>query len=107
MNYLKKQKYNINKQEKTPVVLYFLGLFVALVSVLFIDDNILKNFLFTISMIITGYHVIIKQGLSEIIINTKANGKFTPNSEMLMGLAAFGAALIGNFWEGVLLLLIF
>ena len=32
---------------------------------------------------------------------------FTPNSHILMGLAALGASLIGNFWEGTLLILIF
>lgn len=30
-----------------------------------------------------------------------------PNSHILMGLAAIGASLMGNFWEGTLLILIF
>ena len=32
---------------------------------------------------------------------------FIPNSHILMGLAAIGASLMGNFWEGTLLILIF
>lgn len=54
-----------------------------------------------------GYHVIILEGIHETIENTKANRRFTPNSHILMGLAALGAALIGNFIEGALLILIF
>ncbi|HFM8121524.1 TPA: heavy metal translocating P-type ATPase, partial [Enterococcus faecium] len=37
----------------------------------------------------------------------KRQHKFTPNSHILMGIAAIGASLIGNFWEGTLLVLIF
>ncbi|KAB7092346.1 heavy metal translocating P-type ATPase, partial [Bifidobacterium longum] len=53
------------------------------------------------------YHVIILEGIGETIENSKRQHKFTPNSHILMGIAAIGASLIGNFWEGTLLVLIF
>ncbi|MDN8983370.1 hypothetical protein Q0Q75_14005, partial [Staphylococcus aureus] len=39
--------------------------------------------------------------------NNKLKGIFTPNSNILMGLAEIGASLLGSFWEGTLLILIF
>lgn len=93
---------------KTPIFLYFVGLALALMAMLLNgNDLFLKNSLFSIATIIAGYHVIIVEGLSETIENTKKNKQFTPNSHILMGLAAFGASLIGSFWEGTLLILIF
>ncbi|BDZ72261.1 hypothetical protein GCM10025861_27780 (plasmid) [Methanobacterium petrolearium] len=67
----------------------------------------LQNILFSIATISAGYHVIILEGLGETIENSKVQKKFTPNSHILMGLAAIGASLMGNFWEGTLLILIF
>ncbi|HFS4898563.1 TPA: heavy metal translocating P-type ATPase, partial [Enterococcus faecium] len=63
--------------------------------------------LFSIASISAGYHVIILEGIGETIENSKRQHKFTPNSHILMGIAAIGASLIGNFWEGTLLVLIF
>lgn len=93
---------------KLPIVLYFIGLGLALIA-LFLDgeNNLLQNSLFSIASIIAGYHVILLEGIGETVQNTKAKKKFTPNSHILMGLAALGASLIGNFWEGTLLILIF
>ena len=72
------------------------------------DANLLiQNILFSIATITAGYHVIILEGIGETVENTKLKGKFTPNSHILMGLAAIGASLIGSFWEGTLLILIF
>lgn len=93
---------------KMPVVLYFIGLGLAIIG-LFLNsrNSILANVLFSIASIVAGYHVIILEGIGETIENTKREGKFTPNSHILMGIAALGASLIGNFWEGTLLILIF
>ena len=67
------------------------------------DANLLiQNILFSIATITAGYHVIILEGIGETVENTKLKGKFTPNSHILMGLAAIGASLIGSFWEGTL-----
>lgn len=93
---------------KTPIVLYFTGLILFAIA-LFLTNEILtiKNILFIITTIIAGYHVVILEGIGETIENTRERRRFTPNSHILMGLAAIGAALIGNFIEGALLILIF
>lgn len=93
---------------KAPIVLYFIGLALAIIA-LFLSDQYqgLQNILFSIATIAAGYHVIVLEGVGETIENTKVRGKFTPNSHILMGLAAIGASAIGNFWEGTLLILIF
>lgn len=93
---------------KLPVILYFIGLALTIVA-LFISNNyaMLSNSLFVIATIAAGYHVVVLGGIGGTIENTKANGKFTPNSHILMGLAALGAAFLGQFWEGALLILIF
>lgn len=93
---------------KLPIILYFIGLALTIVA-LFLSDHYttLKNTLFAIATISAGYHVVVLEGVGETISNTKAKGKFTPNSHILMGLAALGAAVLGQFWEGALLILIF
>ena len=63
--------------------------------------------MFSIASISAGYHVIILEGLEKRLKTQKRQHKFTPNSHILMGIAAIGASLIGNFWEGTLLVLIF
>lgn len=91
-----------------PIVLYFVGLLLALIALVLNKDYLfLKNSLFSLATLTAGYHVIIVEGLSETIENSKNNKKFIPNSHILMGLAALGASLIGSFWEGTLLILIF
>lgn len=93
---------------KTPVVLYFLGLILALIGLFFQSKNIyLSNTLYSIASIVAGYQVILIHGISETIQKTKGNRRFTPNSHILMGAAALGASLIGSFGEGTLLILIF
>lgn len=93
---------------KMPVVLYFIGLALALTA-LFLNDeySLLKNILFSIASVSAGFHVIVLEGIGETVENTKKQRRFTPNSHILMGLAALGASLMGDFWEGTLLILIF
>lgn len=93
---------------KLPITLYFVGLALTIIA-LFLSDEylLLKNILFALATISAGYHVVVLEGVGETISNTKAKGKFTPNSHILMGLAALGAAVLGQFWEGALLILIF
>ncbi len=93
---------------KMPIILYFIGLALSLIA-LFLngETSLLQNSLFSIASISAGYHVIILEGIGETIENSKIQHKFTPNSHILMGIAAIGASLIGNFWEGTLLILIF
>ncbi|HDE8975001.1 TPA: heavy metal translocating P-type ATPase, partial [Staphylococcus aureus] len=93
---------------KMPIISYFIGLVLAIIGLFLSDANLLiQNILFSIATITAGYHVIILEGIGETVENTKLKGKFTPNSHILMGLAAIGASLIGSFWEGTLLILIF
>ncbi|MDC3423976.1 cadmium-translocating P-type ATPase [Aquibacillus sp. 3ASR75-11] len=93
---------------KMPVISYYIGLVLFLVPLFLGDENLLlKNVLFSIASITAGYHVVVLEGIGETIANTKLNRKFTPNSHILMGLAAIGASLMGNFSEGTLLILIF
>ena len=93
---------------KIPIVLYFVGLLFAIVGLFLKNENALvANILFSVASIVAGYYVIILEGVSETIENSKAKGKFTPNAHILMGIAALGASLIGKFWEGTLLVLIF
>ena len=90
-----------------PIVLYFIGLALAVIALFLNEDyQLMRNILFSIATISAGYHVIILEGLGETIENSKVQKKFMPNSHILMGLAAIGA-LMGNFWEGTLLILIF
>lgn len=93
---------------KLPVVLYFIGLILTVVALFLSNDyESLKNILFVVATILAGYHVVVLGGIGGTIKNTKANRKFTPNSHILMGLAALGAASLGQYWEGALLILIF
>ena len=93
---------------QTPLVLYFIGLAAALMGLLLNQrPQVLQNSLFALASITAGYHVIILEGLGETIERTKQTKRFTPNSHILMGLAAIGASILGNFWEGSLLILIF
>lgn len=92
---------------KMPIISYFIGLVLAIIGLLSDANLLIQNILFSIATITAGYHVIILEGIGETVENTKLKGKFTPNSHILMGLAAIGASLIGSFWEGTLLILIF
>ncbi|MDN6195024.1 MAG: cadmium-translocating P-type ATPase [Atopostipes suicloacalis] len=93
---------------KMPVILYFIGLALAIIAWFLSAENpLIANVLFSLATISAGYHVIILEGIGETIERTKRNQKFTPNSHILMGLAALGASLIGSFGEGALLILIF
>lgn len=92
---------------RMPIILYFVGLVFALIALIIQEESLLQIILFSIATITAGYHVIILEGIGETVENTKLNKKFTPNSHILMGLAAIGASVMGNFWEGTLLILIF
>lgn len=93
---------------KMPIILYFSGLVLALIALVLNNDlELVQNSLFLMATITAGYHVVVLEGIGETIENTKAQKRFAPNSHLLMGLAAIGASLIGNFWEGTLLILIF
>lgn len=93
---------------KAPVIFYFIGLALFLVAAFLGNENVwLINLLFALASLTAGYHVVVLEGMGETIENTKLQKRFTPNSHVLMGLAALGASFLGNFGEGALLILIF
>lgn len=91
---------------KLPVVLYLVGLVLFSGTWLFAPPTLLANSLMFLAMLTAGYHVIL-EGIGETITNSLKAKKVKPNVHVLMTLAAFGAALIGDFDEGALLILIF
>ncbi|RLK63795.1 cadmium-translocating P-type ATPase [Atopobacter sp. AH10] len=91
---------------KMPLVMYAVGLSLALLGWL-MPHTALSNIFFVVGAIVAGYHVAVIEGVEDTIAQSKARGKFTPNSHILMGLAAIGAVLIGSYWEATLLMLIF
>lgn len=91
---------------KMPIILYFVGLALAFLALFMGDYPIAQNTLFTVATLTSGFHVII-EGVIDTYKTSKEAGKFLPNSHILMALAAIGASLIGQFWEGTLLILIF
>src|SRR5690625_3000318 len=90
---------------KTAVVLYFIGL-VFFILALFLGKGSIQNSLFTATLVLSGYHIII-EGFADTIKQTIRQKRFKPNVHILMTLAAVGAMIIGEFMEAALLILIF
>lgn len=104
----KHQSSKKHEHGKMPIILYFIGLLLAFIGLFLTTKNTLAaNIFFSIASISAGYYVIILEGIGETVKHTKKRKRFSPNSHILMGLAALGASFIGNFWEGTLLILIF
>lgn len=91
---------------KLPIILFFTGLALFVIGLFLPKQTILQSTVFFVSMILAGYHIII-EGIESTVEETKRKKKFTPNVHILMTIAAFGAAIIGEFKEGALLILIF
>ena len=91
---------------KSPVVLYLIGLAVYLMALFLPTSTFITNLLMLVSMITAGYHVIL-EGIGATITDSLRLKKIWPNVHVLMTLAAIGAAIIGDFDEGALLILIF
>ncbi|WP_035445801.1 heavy metal translocating P-type ATPase [Atopobacter phocae] len=89
-----------------PIVLYFIGLMLAILA-FFTSPSIISAILYITASLLAGYHVILIEGISETIEHSKIAQRFTPNSHLLMGLAAIGSAIMGNYGESALLVLIF
>ncbi|MGX6969813.1 heavy metal translocating P-type ATPase [Vagococcus bubulae] len=88
-----------------PVILFFAGLVTFIIS-LFLPTGAPKTILALATIVLSGYHIMI-EGFEDTINETKKLKKFTPNVHVLMSLAAIGAAIIGDYTEGALLILIF
>ncbi|HLR18461.1 MAG TPA: HAD-IC family P-type ATPase, partial [Staphylococcus sp.] len=90
---------------KTEIILFFTGLGAFLIA-LFVGAGALKSFLYIISLVLSGYHIII-EGFLDTFQQTIRRKKFMPNIHILMTLAAIGAVIIGEYMEAALLILIF
>ncbi len=103
-----KDSTNDHHHGKGPLVAYFIGLaFAVLAFLLPAHLSPLKNILFILSTLAAGYHAVILEGIQDTIQESRKKGRFSPNAHVLMGLAALGSALLGQFWEACLLILIF
>lgn len=89
-----------------PVLFFFAGLISFLVGLFIEGGTVVQNLLFLMAMGLSGYHII-GEGIGDTIKNTRSKKRFSPNVHLLMTLAAIGAAIIGNYEEGALLILIF
>src|SRR5690606_15910154 len=89
----------------TEVILYFIGL-AGFLFALFLSNALLKNVLFLLTFLLSGYHIII-EGFIDTVKHSLRLKKFYPNVHLLMTFAAVGAILIGEFLEAALLILIF
>lgn len=69
--------------------------------------HVLAACLYVVAMILAGYHVLIEEGFLGTWRTYQTTGQFKPDSHVLMGLAAIGSCILGDFWEGALLVLIF
>lgn len=92
-----------NNNNNTSTYLYIIGLILFILA-FFIKP--FKNILFFLTVLTAGYHVI-GSGFKSTYTNTIKHKKFTPNIHLLMGLAAMGAMIIGDFQEAALLIVIF
>lgn len=105
MDQKKDKNHHDHRHGKSPIIAYMIALLLTIIS--FILTKPAQNILLVLAIFLAGYHVVIEEGISETIEETKKNQFFTPNAHLLMGLAAVGACFLGEFFEGALLILIF
>lgn len=103
-------KQPVAKQEhnhgSVPVVLFFVGLFLFIVGLFLRGFDKAQMFVYIGAMVLSGYHIVI-EGVEDTLRLTRKEKHFHPNVHILMSLAAIGAAVIGDYQEGALLILIF
>lgn len=85
---------------------YVIGLLAFLLGFILGQASLLVNVLYSLTVILSGYHVL-SEGLLETWQASYKSRRFCPNTHLLMGLAALGAMAIGQFQEAALLILIF
>ena len=85
---------------------YFLGIILFSLTFFLPVSQQVSQILDIIALLLSGYHVMI-EGIVDTFDNTKANRKFTPNTHILMTLAALGAIILGESKEAALLIFIF
>ena len=93
-------------ESKTALSLYFVGTILTILTLILPLSPMLKQVLFTLSLFISGYHVMF-EGVEDTIEKTKIRHRLTPNAHVLMTLAAIGTVLLGEALEGAVLIFIF
>lgn len=93
-------------ESKTALSLYFVGIILTILTLILPLSPMLKQVLFTLSLFISGYHVMF-EGVEDTIEKTKIRHRLTPNAHVLMTLAAIGTVLLGEALEGAVLIFIF
>ena len=93
-------------ESKTALSLYFVGIILTILTLILPLSPMLKQILFTLSLFISGYHVMF-EGIEDTIEKTKIRHRLTPNAHVLMTLAAIGTVLLGEALEGAVLIFIF
>ncbi|TWS95317.1 heavy metal translocating P-type ATPase [Streptococcus sp. sy018] len=95
-----------SKLKVSPMVLFFVGIGIFILGLVLPVSDTVKAIFSTVAMLVSGYHVM-WEGIEDTIQKTKEKGKFTPNTHILMTLAAIGAVLLGEATESALLIFIF
>ncbi|MGT2925940.1 heavy metal translocating P-type ATPase [Streptococcus cuniculipharyngis] len=98
--------HNHSKVKLSPAVLFFVGIGIFILGLLLPVSDSVKAIFSTLAMLVSGYHVM-WEGVEDTIKKTKEKGSFTPNTHILMTLAAIGAVLLGEATESALLIFIF
>lgn len=90
---------------KVEIILFAIGL-ISFIIALLVPNLMIQNILFSLAIILSGYHIII-EGFLDTIRDSFHQRKFLPNVHILMTFAGIGAMVIGEFREAALLILIF
>lgn len=89
---------------KSPQAWYLAGVIIFGLS--FFLTSSIQPLGFLLTFFLAGYHIL-REGIQETVVASKAQRRFTPNIHILMALAALGAIAIGSYEEAALLILIF
>lgn len=86
--------------------LYFLGLIIFSFGLFLPANDMTKQIISILAVLLSGYHIM-WEGIKDTIDKTRQNHCFTPNTHILMTMAALGVILLGEITEAALLIFIF
>lgn len=86
--------------------MYFTGILLLILGIILPLSSMSKLIISIIAIILSGYHIV-REGIDDTIHESIRKKKFSPNTHILMTLAAFGAILLGEVVEAALLIFIF
>ncbi len=95
------------KEERNwAAILYFLGLGAFILALILPVSSLTRQLISILVTLLSGYHVV-WEGIEDTVENTRRKKRFTPNTHVLMTLAAVGAIFLGEAIEAALLIFIF